>query len=75
MHTLAEDRVKIEEKCIKNKANVLKINKQRSGTQKRSRLSPSKCKNDPEKWKDFKDASLIFKFESVRESLLTERYR
>ena len=72
MHKLAKDCGKIEEKCIK-KLNVLKINRQRNGTHKKSRLSLLKCRNDLENLKDFKDACLIFKFESVRQSLLRER--
>ena len=69
MHKLAKDRAKIEEKCIKkNKLNVLKINRQRNGTQKKSRLSPSKCINDHEKLKDFKDASLITNSKCNRQS-------
>ena len=68
MHTLVEDRVKIKEKCIKqNKPNVLKINRQRNGTQKKSRLSHSKCRNDPEKLKDFKNTGLIANSKSERE--------
>ena len=67
MHRLTKDRLKIEDKCNKKQTECTKTQQTEGWHTEKSRLSHSKCRNDPEKLKDFKNAGLIANSNSDRE--------